>query len=1389
MPIYEYQGLSYDIAETDPQKAKAKILAHLGKSTEEPSPILDTLKQAGTDFLKGTGGVVSAAGDLAAGLGKTAAASIAAPIRTAIYGDANTQRDVAQQAAEGLFGTPSKGLEMLGVPKEYTTENAAYRGIMKPFELLSEGIEKGGNLVEQATGSREAAGAAKQLADVALLAAPIPGAKAVKKGAAKLMEPFVGGRTAKDIEAIRSGDLSSLSVKERADVESLKKFDETRAQEAKIIRDVEEQMKKEEQQKQMFQDLQDQLSQHGILPEDGVRAEEPPAFPTLNEVPVEVPKIEGAPEFTPRNEPQVTGSPEAAAMEFAQRFPNTERLTTEGGPSARNRPDTGISAAREEALNTLREVEARNQGQQERAGTYPEQIPDNSIPWTPPKEMDVNAAWEQHRAAIAEQAKANRELGWERAEAERAPLTLEPAQGTKLMDLPPELRGKQELYGGFDAKRLIEDLNTLFDKVTPKSFDEFLLAAKQAGMNQSDSVLKMVYDDAVKTKAANTVEQQRAAVAKIPGLGDKLDIYGDIKPEQALDDINRAGDADSNSLGFSRNNLMARGRLGLETIKNKGLRSGLSYMIGLRDKASIAANQMLHGPDGIIRDLRKMETLFTEGNAWEVLRQRMEGEFNPEYQYHLNPEQQKLNTKLDQMFETIRSRMEELTGKKIKQIPNYFPSMFYGDYMSVVKDADGRVVGYITEKSGNAAKAAGEYVLGDLGEGFTVSEPKFRKEMQNQRFRDTGGLANYFDAFTDLLSSDDPVTQRAQESIQRALNKRAMDTKQVKQRMKFKAGVAGAEGRKGWRSVTENYRDTKDVLENYVRGFHEWEANMETAKFLEQVKETSPDQTNTYQTMSNYFDDMRYGQERSSQLLKEFESSLANTNLPILGKQNILGGLNKAQRVAANQLTSLWLGWWNPAAMAQNVLQPIHTLPKLIELATNGGSKDIVSPLIIGMAEGFLDGLSIASNKALGTDLTQKAKYLRDFEVIKPGLVETQLKTKGGHYFNKGLISGGLLATEAFARGASFNIFRKYLENSGYDKATAMDLAKNLTHDYQVNYENYAKAGALSKLPGGELAGKLQSFKINQFTQLANYIAELKNNKNPAPLVAALSLSIAMAGMSGMIGMDVAEGLNSLAVSAGVQDPKAKSPRQLALDLGGSLATGVPTQATGKWLSGSLTTNLVGDMSWRNLAPVVFGAYDAASKTATVGAHYLKDKITGKNTLPQSEKFQLVSALTPTTLRGIAENRLLTDKEGRVTSPYTGEVTYQKGPQDQDLLSRFTNVRSKERGETLTRTQLLKEQNKRIAEKQQAKLQNAQKMVDESVRMGTKLDEGYLNETIQDILDNEGDPNVAIKKINDFTIRNHMGNWLERQVASGKVNLGNVGRKLRALDEQEKLRK
>lgn len=1084
-----------------------------------------------------------------------------------------------------------------------------------------------------------------------------------------------------------------------------------------------------------------------------------------------------------KEQPTPTLSPEAAKI-VEQRKATQETAQKATKPEMPQEPIVGAQGdlfrdSPEEIIRKQREqAAAESEGiQRDALGNQGDLFVGEGKPLENPLQrgFQEDQAWNQRNAEVEAAQKADTDLIKQREEVAQEPLTLEPEQSAPIIEKMQDERTTYRPAGQTAFGKGQRGSIGFFGK---DPFEKFQEDIKRQIPDATPEEIKKVWEE---KQASDKQVGVAKAVGKInPKLADNLSIYNDVDKPSALAAVASSPDSPTSTLGFMRNQVLSRGRLGLEKIKNEGVKSGLAYMIGLHDKGGIAANQVLHGPEGILRELRKQEKLFTEGNAGEVLRQRQEAQLNPEYKYNLSPAQMKINEKISKVFEDIRQQMEQITGKKIAQIPNYFPSMFYGPFAVELRDASGKLVAFITEKSAKAAAKEAELVKQQLGDGYTVSEPRFRKEVANNGFKNKAGLAPYFEAMLDLLSSDDPAVLKAQESVQRVVAKRAMDTQQMQNRLKYKAGVIGEEGRKLGKDSTENYRDAKDVLENYIRGFEEWKANMESAKFINEVKEAHG-ATNTYNILQDYFDNLRGNREGLSKIFNDLSKSLAQSGY------DLSGASKETARKTAGLVTKGWLGFWNPAAMAQNILQPLNTFPKLVELATNGGSKDIVSPFLIGMAQSLKDGFDLATHKTLGKDLSERMKYIRENEVIKPGLVEAENRTKVGHYLEKGLVSGGLLSTEAFARGTTFNIFERYLKSSGYDATQARTLAKNLTHDYQVNYENYAKSGAIANSGFiGELAGRLQSYKINQMTQLANYILELKQSKNPAPLAAFLALSIGMAGVSGMIGMDVAEGIYGLLVKDGLVEPDTRSPRQIALDLGGASATGIPSAVTGKWLSGSLSTNLIGDLSWRNIAPIFAGIFDTGSKLPIAG-RWAKDVVTGEHTTPLSEKAQLLQAVTPATIRGRLEDKLLTDSEGRVTSPYTGKVTYVNGEKDKDLFSQFTNLRSEQRGESVARSALLKNQEKTINDAINSRVTRLEKLVDESVRMNRPLSDDLMSNELQRILDLGGDPQQTIKKINDFVVTNHLGDWFEQQLIHGKINLGTINKKMRAMQEREKL--
>ena len=1333
MPIYEYQGQQYDISEADPAKAKQKILGYLG---QQEKPKADLLKYTNEDAMKGllgaegtisekakgtTGALLDLAGNiytLPAGIGKGLYSKF-------IEGKSTSQAlEEGKQLASELAPT---SLIASGSPEaaaEIERGKPAYEAVMKPFEPIFRAPEAVGGIAGQAAGAmgatpetqKEIGAGAEALSIIGTMGAPLLRGKPAPKPTQSLLEQFKKVEEGKPLAADK--DVVDFAAKRQPTKQGELPVE---AQQAPITTPPETQ-------RGMFGFKPSEL----VVDENGIpikRAATEEAYMTER----------GGDLFAPENVKREEVRGNVAAWEEPS-IPSTEYLKQQEIEQAYlQREQQFREPVREEPV-----AEPSQRGQ----GYQPELQEINPETGLPPSTVDIKPA---------------------------KPMEGKIRGARKVEETAPELTMPPE-----EAARTAVEEQKFVETQKAETFPEYQEKIQQAFPDATPQEIRAGWD---KREAETQNERAAAALSNIPGLDKELSAYRDVSRDEALNYVKAAPDADTASLGFLANQIKSRGRIGFEKIKNDGVRNSLAYLVGIKDKASIAANTRIQE---VTTGLKKLETLLGQGRAGEVLRQRSEGQFNKDYQFKLDPEQAKVNETIQKNFDNIHSEFQRLTGKEIPKVDNYMPAKFTGPWAVELRDAQGRLIAFITEDNRGSARNAAKYVVDDLnrkaverGEApseFAISEPKYRKELTSDAFRNRGGLAPYFETYMDLLGSEDPLVQRAQESVQNMVSKRAMDTKQFKRHLEHKTGVIGAEGEKLWKSDRENYYDAKKNIENYFRGFEEWKANKEAANYISEVGEaTGP--SNTYSVLQNYFDDLRAQTTGYDKFANDLSTSLAK-----MTGRDVSGAFTSGARKASSGLTKLWLGFWNPAAAAQNILQPINTIPKLTELATMGGSKDIVSPVIIGMAKSLGDITSIAANKAIGRELSERAKFLTENEVIKPGLVESESRTKLGNVIEKFGVSGSLLATEAFARTTSFNIFNEYLKNSGYSEAEARSMAKNLTHEYQVNYESYAKPGVLANSGfTGEMLGRLQSYKVNQFTQLANYIETAKKTNNPTAALTAVAVSVGMAGVTGMIGMDIAEGIYGILVGTNAIDPDTPSPRQLALKLGGTAAFGLPTAVSDKYLSGSLTTNLVGDMSWRSIAPVVFGAVETGKQIPNlVKMGY--EKLTGEDTMLEREKGAALLSVTPAAMRGMVEGKYLTDDAGNIVSAKTGKVLYTKGEQDENLLSKFTNLRSAQRGKTMAVSTMAQQQEQRITEKRGEKLDKLQGMVDESVRGKKPINEKEFNKKIQEYINLEGNPDTLENSLLKFAQDNQLGDYLTQQIQKGEINISNIRRKQRAME-------
>jgi hypothetical protein len=203
-----------------------------------------------------------------------------------------------------------------------------------------------------------------------------------------------------------------------------------------------------------------------------------------------------------------------------------------------------------------------------------------------------------------------------------------------------------------------------------------------------------------------------------------------------------------------------------------------------------------------------------------------------------------------------------------------------------------------------------------------------------------------------------------------------------------------------------------------------------------------------------------------------------------------------------------------------------------------------------------------------------------------------------------------------------------------------------------VNYEGYAKNKVFSSPePAITLAGRLQTFKVNQFTQLYQNFLLAKREGKITPLAAMLGVQLAVGGMYGMYLMDVAELIWDVLKAADRQDGEPDpiiqdfSPKEWTMThLPDSIAFGPLSAWTGLGLTNSFTANLVGGAQISDLLPVYTGIGNLITEAP---------KAFSDNEITRMGFFKRQG---PAALQGTLD---IVDDQKRAISPTTGLPVYQ----------------------------------------------------------------------------------------------------------------------------------
>lgn len=805
-------------------------------------------------------------------------------------------------------------------------------------------------------------------------------------------------------------------------------------------------------------------------------------------------------------------------------------------------------------------------------------------------------------------------------------------------------------------------------------------------------------------------------VANIPGLKDPSEKYGTMSVDDIpalLKEMEGPGIDLPKIPGGTFRNLASRGRLSAWILNNPLVKGVSDFVHTTLERAKEHSEQVFLRDGGIGAELTKLENWFSPGEAAKVLLGRIANQFR-ETRPEFNQRQATVADLIDKTLADYWSQISEVLTKQgralPKEIPNYFPSFFRGDFYYEIRNSKGNVVGLAPFQNKWAAKYYAGAILEEMGPGFTLSALKNRSGGLGPKIQRRSGLVADLELMFDVLGSSDPAVQQSMQALNRVQARMAYDALNFKSRFEAKKGVIGFEGGKPWKSEKTNYYDAKKALENYIEAADMWLAHNKISEFMKEVNnsETLQGQKNALLYAEHYVNSIlgtRPGSGVVGEMVGKFVEKI--TGFDTNTQKNIA-------RKYANIETARLIGFASMRAQIQTFVQPyVGTIPRMLGFAEQGMSKDILSPLIKAQAEALLALAKVTASDIRGKEVSfakaGEIGKLLDWTykegIISPTIIESNLfaRTKGTRIVEDTVV-GLSRWTEEASRFQYFMTMYHYFKDSGLPDGVARDRAGNMTRDLMVNYSAEAKPKIFQDTGFlGELAGRLQTYKMNHFTQMFDYIKQAKQGEAYSPLMSAILINWAVAGAIGLMGLDLAEYVwNKIQeIDRSVGSPtmwiQSNSPRSLVLNMfkdksyNNLFVYGALSTATDKALFSAFTNNMIGEADFGDFAPILGSIGDKAKTVGNVPG------LLGIGEATDFEKAQAASAWTPASMSGSFQSNLLTDRQGRVYSPSTGKAVYQL----QEGEAPWFNIKPLGQGKSTTET---REVTKREARIQEAKM-------------------------------------------------------------------------------------
>ena len=566
----------------------------------------------------------------------------------------------------------------------------------------------------------------------------------------------------------------------------------------------------------------------------------------------------------------------------------------------------------------------------------------------------------------------------------------------------------------------------------------------------------------------------------------------------------------------------------------------------------------------------------------------------------LSPKQIKAYNAWQIMAKGALDRMNALRRSKGKEdiegVEGHFPHLFYGDYKSFIKNADGNVLYVVSAKTSAEVNTILKSIKDQTGlKDITTTTPE-KVSLSNYGKRTSDHLVGMSELlqYFEKGSEEGAAIRAAMDSYlsQRGYKSRGM-THHFKGRSEVSnlspegeaiQGVQGYVGKRSWLDEKTNAREGVNAAIRYYERVMEWEqmqrAQTEIGKVLSDP-ELQSSHPNTLKDIRMYMDNYTGARFNRDGVIESVLQSAA---------------LKKAGAEFSNVMRGIVLGN-NPAFFFSQVLQTINMVPAYLSMISKQGGPEVHAMKAVASATQDLGwAYGGKARTAVGREAAKVAEeygftdsHFRD--EIQPALATTAKKVYHG------AMNWAMEIPDTFTRRVAFMTFYHAFHDAGLRGKDLSTAAANATDMSMVNYRPQERAQVFQDFGAiGQSLGALRSFLNNQVTN--TYALGKINGAISVPFLTAIGSQLALGGLLGFYGMDEVKRLWTVfqGIYDNVTDKRMPSIEEFILSSGITdyVTFGVPSAATGLDLSSKFSAaNLMPDNAGE-MAPY-FGAFSTAA--------------------------------------------------------------------------------------------------------------------------------------------------------------------------------------------------